>query len=222
MNRLMGIITYRCNDSGFNDFPESFYSEAMLFAQRKVARQYSLLNRHYTFNAKGSDLTKPLDLKLHSFQAETMVLINGKEYRRGNNLRFEKDRDLQLNNLEFGTNTFSEEINDKEYQLYFGTQNYLFNYYPRSEEDQIDLFYTADITIDDFDDESVTPIISSRYDEEVIKYSLLYVAEAGIGRFQGAKKEKYLSIYKLNSGKRDGTESGEKETFPTIQVFKVI
>ena len=76
--------------------------------------------------------------------------------------------------------------------------------------------------LDDFDDESITPIIPSQYDEEVIKYALLYIAEPAIAKFQGAKKEKYMTILQLNQNKTDLSQSGEKQTWPTLRMWKVI
>jgi hypothetical protein len=206
MSRLTEIVAYRCNDSGYNDLPESAYNEAILFTSRKVARNFSLLNRHYSFNVKTpneDDLVNPIELKLHSFGGETMVLVNNVEHKRTDNLR----------------------INDTEerlYQLYWGVQNYLFNYTFRTKDDRIDLFYTADITVDDYDDESITPIIPQRYDEEMIKFTILYLCEIAIARFTGAKKEKWITLFQFNKGKTEGTESGEVQTWPTLKVFKII
>lgn len=202
--RLIDILAYRCNDAYFDDFSQSVYEESMLFAARAVARKYSLLNRYYSFkaNAKNeSDKKAPLKLKIHSFSAETMVRVNEIEYSRTHDLRLD---------------------GEKIYQLYYGTDCYLFNYSPRNTEDRIDLLYTADITVDDFDDESITPVIPQRYDEDLLKNALLYISELGIAKFREEKKAKYMSIYKLNSNKSTGTESGEKRTWPTLQVFKVI
>ena len=205
MGRIKGIVSFRCSDIGFNDFPESFYDEAILYANRKVARKYSLINRWYAFTATAIDDNQkrvPITLRLHSFTAESLVMINGVEYTRADNLRLDSA--------------------ENEYQLSYGVQDYLFNYTHRGEEDNIQIFYTADITVDDFDDESIMPVVNSRYDDEVIKYALIYIAEAGVAKFGGATRDKFLTIYKLNTQKREGTESGEKETWPTIKVFKVI
>jgi hypothetical protein len=221
MNRIIGIMSYRCNDSSFNDFPPTFYDEALLFSQRKVARKYQLLNRVYSFVAKAidKDYSKYLELKIHSFTKETLVMINDQEYKRVDNLFLYKEEVLEINP---GLKESIPVITEKNYELYFGTQNYLFNYSPRTEEDNVSLFYTADITVDDYDDESVLPIIPASYDEEVIKYGLLYICEPAIARFQGVKKEKYLSIYKLNSSKTEPYEFGEQETYPQLKIFKVI
>lgn len=206
MSRLTEIVAYRCNDSGYNDLPESAYNEAVLFASRKVAREHSLLNRHYTFDVKTPDeldLIKPIELKLHSFSGETMVLVNNVEYKRSDNLRF-------------------NDTEEKLYQLYWGVRNYQFNYTTRTANDRVDLFYTADITVDDYDEESITPIIPQRYDEEMIKFTILYLCEIAIARFSAAKKDKWITIFQFNKGKTEGTESGEVQTWPTLKVFKII
>ena len=232
VDRLIGIITYRCNDSDFLDFPETFYEEAKLYASRKVARVFSLLSRHYSFkvhNPKDFNPHKYIDLKLHSFRQEITIMINGKEYTRVDKINKQHEhRDPETSLYDWQQHQYvdqplqQKEHEDNFYELRYGIQNYEFNYTNRSENDHIDLFYTADITIDDFDDESITPIIPSQYDEEVIKYALLYIAEPAVAKFQGVKKEKYMTILQLNQNKTDLSQSGEKQTWLTLKVFKVI
>ena len=203
MNKLIGILSVKCNDPGFNDFHEDEYLYSLVYSQRKVARKYSLLNRHYAFFVKG-DASVPVVLKLHSFTAEIMVKVNGVEYTRGDNQTLDPDNSI------------------KQYQLYYGTHDYLFNYTGREDGDIIEIDYEADITDDDLDDESITPIVPAKYDDEIIKFALLYLSEAGIAKFRDAKREKYEMIYKLNQRKIEGTESGEKQTWPEIKAYKVI
>jgi hypothetical protein len=232
IDRIIGIISYRCNDSSFIDFPQSFYEEAKLYASRKIARTFSLLSRHYTFtidNPKDFDPNKIIQLKLHSFREEISVMINGKEYTRVDKVIKPKEHhEVETSLYNWQEHQYinepiqREHRGDNYYQLSYGIQNYEFNYTNRSEHDRIDLFYTADITIDDFDDESITPIIPKQYDEEVIKYALLYIAEPAIAKFQGPKKEKYLTILQLNQNKTDLSQTGERQTWPTLKVFRVI
>lgn len=200
-------MKYICNDPNYNEFPQSFHREALLYAKRKIARKYGLLARRYVFTCYAKDEAEkknPVDLKIHSFDAESGIIINGNEYKRADNLRFVDDPAL------------------KQYQLYFGTQNYQFNYIPRSEADEVQLFYLADITVDDYDDESITPLVPEKYEDELLRKGLIYIAEAGISKFIGTISEKYLKIFRINSGKRVDTKLGEKQSWPDIKVFKVI
>jgi hypothetical protein len=203
--RLKDIIAYRCNDTDYYDFPESVYNEGMLFSAREVARRHSILHRYYSFTITTNDpleYQKPVPIRLHSFTAEELVRVNGIELTRSDNIRFHDNTNM--------------------YQLYYGVDGYLFNYTPRTPQDIIEIYYTADITVDDYDEESITPVIPQRYNEEIIRGALLYISELGIAKFKEAKNEKYMKIYKLNQNKRVGTETGEKKTWPTLKPFKII
>ena len=154
---LYNILAVRCSDTNYSDFLKSFHQEALKYANRKIARKYSLLTRYYSFKCIAENeqaALKPVKLKLHSFSEEIKILINDAEYDRGTSGKLDTEKN--------------------QYELYWGTDSYLFNYTNRSLEDVIQMTYMAEIGIDDFDDKSVTPIIPEKYDDEVLRYALIY------------------------------------------------
>jgi len=188
-NSLMGEIALRCNDINFKDFGKSTYERCFLRASRKVARRYELIQRIYEFDSEIPDysnlssdkqtekLNEEIIFNLSSFKAEYMVKVNNYEY----------------------TKVKRIEVGGYQYVLYRDENKILFNYSPRSENDKIELRYTADINIDDYDIEDLEPVIPSQFNEELISFACVEIAKLGIIKYansgEGKKYENILKLY---------------------------
>lgn len=191
-NPLLGEIALRCNDVAYKDFSKSIHERCFLRASRRVARRYHLIQRVYDFkieipnyenldnDKKEERLGRNSILYLPSFTAEYMVKINDYEY--------SKVKRINANNY--------------EYVLYRDENKILFNYSPRSKSDKIEIRYTADINIEDYDVEEIQPIIPSQYNEELISLACVEVARLGIVKFksseEGNKYTKVLQLYSMD------------------------
>ena len=210
-NRIIYRIARKCNDSAYSDFGMNEYAEELFEVKRKLARKYSILNRYYAFsvnidtekNTLEDAVKVPVRLNLQSFNGETIVRINGTEYKKASD-------QLML------------DCDNEEYVLFYDSQEYLFNYTRRTASDKVEIFYTSDITIDDYDDESILPVIPEVYEDELIKNTLISMCELGVSRFEGSKLKKYERLYKINVSKREEGKQGEAESWPELKVFKVI
>lgn len=191
-NSLIGEIALRCNDISFKDFSKTVYEKCFLRSTRKVARRYGLIQRISEFNSiilnydnlnedeKTTKLSENIILSLPSFKSEYMVKVNNYEY----------------------TKVIRININKYEYVLYRDENKIWFNYSPRTSNDIIELRYTSDINIEDYDIEEIQPIIPSEYNEELISLACVEIAKLGIVKYnesvEGGKYSNILRLYAID------------------------
>ena len=191
-------IALRCGDIDFKDFDSTIYERSLLKATRKLARKYELIQRIREFNVSISIpenededsyveekvlVNVPLDLM--SFKAEYKVLVNGYNHTKVNVIH----------------------KNQYEYVLYRDQNQILFNYSPRTKDDKVILYYTADINIDDYDIEELQPVIPSSYEEELLDLGTVIHARLGVVKFKGSDKgngyREAISMYSKNDSSLD-------------------
>lgn len=200
---LLSEIALRCSDTKYVDFPKQIYERAILYAERKIAFKYRVLNRYFSFKASG---TEEVALTIPSFAGEYRVTVNGVEYETGDKHELEET--------------------ETEYYLYFDSHAYKFNYTGRSEaEDDVVIYYNSDVNIEDYDLEETTPVLPKRYEEEVIAIAVSYIVKLALAKFTGMKLEKYLRIREeynsYNEDKVDGRLVPE-EKWTKLETFKFI
>lgn len=202
-DQLLSEVTLRCGDSEFKDFPKQHYERMLHRAKRSIARKYQLIQRKYSFKvtAKTEEAIKNnVSVYIPSFDAETLVLINGREYGKSarNKIRVvEAVEDIEMIS---DANSNIEDYNlsaEYSYQLFYDHRNLIFNYTPRTLSDDVELYYVSDINIDDYDEESFEPIIHSRYEESLIENTVVEMAKLGIGKFTGEKADKYKNMISM-------------------------
>jgi hypothetical protein len=186
---LISEIALRCDDISFRDFAFGIYEKCLLKASREVARRYHLIQRLYKFtfelnvssdasNEEIQPIYEDIPVGIPSFVSEYHVKVNGQQFLKEN-----------LQKQVAGTYT----LNRNQNQI-------LFNYYPRTEQDEIHIYYTSDINEDDYDVEELMPIIPSQYNEELISIGTMEIGKLGMVKFAGSEKgEKYGMAYKVNA-----------------------
>lgn len=196
---IISQISYRVGDSQYNDFNKENYEEALLFANKEIAKTYNILKRSFVFTNRKNEEIK---LNIPSFRAEYRVLVEGNEYEKVSPEDFQSDSDKY------------------HYYLTQDQNQYLFNYTNKSDNDNVLILYTADIEIDDYDLDETVPMIPSKYKQEQIAKAAVSIAELGIVRFTGEKLEQYnrvLMLYKPKSYK--DTDNEENRAWISIEPF---
>ena len=208
--KLISEIALRCGDIDFKDFDYIIYENTLLKASRKTARKYELIQRVRDFEVaisipEGEDEDNYVDkqikidvpLDLMSFKAEYKIIINNKEY----------------------TKVKVVEVNQYQYVLYRNENQILFNYSPRTKSDNITMFYTADINVDDYDIEELQPVIPSQYEEELQDLATVTQAKLGASKFKGSEKGKgYYALIGLYGQNEDNYNRNLVKDTPWIQV----
>jgi len=190
-NRILSEMALRCGDVGWKDFHKDIYERCFLRASRRTARRYQILQRVYSFNSvipvkETEDSTevlererqKPIVLPLISFIAEYRISVN----------------DVLYDKAEL------PEADKQQYALWRSHNQILFNYTPRTLNDEVIIHYTSDINEEDYDIEEIEPIIPSQYEEEVIGIGITELAKLGIAKYAGSERaEKYKEVLRLYS-----------------------
>lgn len=181
---LISQLALMTDDTEYKDFGKPIYEQAILKANRNIAKKYEIVNRHYSFVARG-DGVSDIELTIPSYKDEYKVMVNGTEYT--------KEEQTELRN-------------DEKYYLYNNSRSLLFNYTPRSLGDEINIYYVADITLSDYDLEETTPVIPSKYEDEQLEIALIHLVQLATAKFSGGKLEKYQRLrqeYRTNPDETD-------------------
>ena len=210
MINLISEKALRADDSNFNDLTKNHYKKALLKAQRKVAKRYNLVQRLYTAGIKsiyGKDYDSPNDtedikLPMTNFISEYEVTINERAYKKVDRLTAQSER---------------------EYVLERNHNEILFNYWIRSKNDSLKIYFTSDINEEDFDVETEAPIIPSQYNEELMALALADIAKYGIIKYSGSDKEsKFVNLsrmYGFNEKNLD-KELLKNDTWVNMEVYR--
>ena len=205
-------IARKCEDPYFNDFERSEYEEAIFFADKLLALRYKIL--HQCFNKEFFITTPPgenetdylqkilneaIALPIKNIDFVNDVIINSKQYSR------ELPAVVSQDGYQYSLETSSNEL--------------LFNYSPRANGDNVYIYYTSTIVLEDYDDYSA-PIIPARYEEERIKLATRNIAERGYAKFKEDKEKKYGKILSLNKDRGTKPELMEYTGPKRIKPFK--
>jgi len=219
---LMEEVRLRCSDSFCDDFDEEIYEQAIFRAIKKVAREYDLLQRYIKFSNKiiinpaDDTITEDelkltdIDLPIKSFRDEYKVTIGS----------LNTDTSIYDYYLYTKVTDHQVELDQYEYHLYRGLNSWKFNYSPRGTDDEVIIFYIMDPELDDYEDKNTSPVLPGKYDEEVQKRAIIYMAKLGIAKYKEDKKKKYQSIYLLEM-KEKGDDKIEPHRAPiNIKPFR--
>jgi len=199
---LISEIALRCGDTEYRDFQKEVYERAILFANRQIAKKYDLLKRYMGFKSYG---TEEQQLTILSFAGEYRVLINGSQYDRVNKHELDSTKN--------------------QYYLYYDSHSFLFNYTNALDGDNVVIYYTADIKIDDYDLEQTAPIIPGKYEDEQIAIAVSYLIRLAKAKFIGHKLEKYERLrteYGRSREKEYDSQLAPTTKWAQIKPFKYI
>lgn len=199
---LISEIALRCGDTEYRDFQKEVYERGILFANRKIAKKYDLLKRYMGFKTYGTEEQK---LTIPSFTGEYKVLVNGYQYDR-------------VNKGELNTN-------NKEYYLYYDSHSYLYKHTNAEDGDNVVIYYTADVKIEDYDLEETAPIIPSKYEDEQIAIAVSYMIRLAKAKFIGQKLAKYERLrteYGRNREKEYDSQLAPTTKWAQIKPYKYI
>ncbi len=179
-------LAIRCDDLSFKDFNKVEYEKILNRAKREIARKYRILTKIYTFQYRNDDNTEyePIELEIPGFLAEFRVKVNKKIYERSENKKLETDT----------------------YWLEFINNKILFDYYPRSKNDLILIYYTGEFNEEELEIEGIKSILPEQYDEEIIEYAMVELGRIGVTKFTDVNSERYkkysniLQVYRKQPG----------------------
>lgn len=179
---LLEELVGRLDDKYYDNFVEDFYRQSLYKGLKQTAKKYKIFERIAAFENTEDNF---IFLRLPSFSVERAVLVNDKEY-------VKKDPEEVL-------------VNDYSYSL---SSEQKFDYYPKTSKDKIVIYYLADVSIDDFDIEEISPIVDSKYREEIIVSAMLYVATTGLIKYaMSPLRSKYEMILSLYGSYKDNKDS---------------
>ena len=187
----------KCGDPFFRDFGKNIYSQAVFRAERGIAKRYNILDRLLTIpnpNASGE-----LTISPSNFNGEWRVSI----MRSGTETPHEYERcdDITVDNIEMKVS-----LPKYRYSLKYMTNKYVFKYNFPTANDIINIYYSSSIaseedytTLDDQGNPNLIPVLPNKYYEETVRRAVIYIAELGIGTFNGNKYKRFAGILKRYS-----------------------
>jgi len=180
---FVSTLAFRCGDTNFEDFTKSIYGQAVFDAQRKIIKKFNILERYIDYKVTLEEIDSDYDIPLYlnNFKAETRFIVNNIEYN-----QTERDR------LE--SKTYYIRFNDEQ-------SGWFFNYYGKSSEDIIRIYYISYGPISEESDG--TPVIPDIYYDELIRRAIIEIAKYGVITFKEGKKEKYMDLLRLYSDDRE-------------------
>lgn len=172
---LINEVALRLNDESFRSFPKHHYQRVLDRVKRQISRKYKLDKRIYVF--KNTIREGEIPIELPNYISPVSLKVNQQEY-------------TLVNNVDYHSS-------DYEYKLFRDYNKLHFEYNHRSDEDTIELIYTADITIKDDYYEDITPVIPEQYNEEIINHFVVEMCKLGISKYIGEEGRKYGTLIQL-------------------------
>jgi hypothetical protein len=204
---LISEISLKCGDPDYRDFSDVLYAQAVFRSQRKIAREYGILEKRFTKTIRANDIGRNFILP-PNFIAEFEVLVNG----------------ISMSKIDYlGEFTETLAISNgatNQYFVRFSEQRqWLFDYINKNIGDVVDIFYTS--TGEAAEDLDGTPLLPDTFYEEIIKRSIIYMCELGIAKFQAEKRDKYMNLYKLYVSKKEDYDLGINSTWIMLKPFSL-
>lgn len=198
---LVEEIALKCADSDYKDFDKNTYYHALYRATRTIAKRYSLFQKIYNFTLESltDDIEKDVILELPDFKEEINVFVN------------ESPLIKVATQIELTGQYYLRTI---ENELHFN-----YSIVEKSLKDDITIIYNA-YPHKESDNEYYIP---TKYEEELIRETLLYIAGLGVAKFKGDALEKYKRILELNIKpieKSPDPHLVENNNWVTMQVYK--
>ena len=225
-DKFIDEIALKVGDELFKDFPRKVYNQAVFRAQRELARKYGIVERKWTHTTTETEAerTNSIDLNELSYNADIYLDVNEVRYSKVNEL----SQPEIVNQTEPVTSIERdrfEEANLREYVIRYDGDRYTLDYTNKEEGDELVLIYKADVTSEsdyDLSGDNFQAILPNKFDEEIIRMGILYIAKVGIARFRAEKSDKYTKAYRLHSRPSRGTKTElEKDRqFISIEPFK--
>lgn len=236
---ILSEVLNLVDDVGYKDFDRGKYLNAWHRANRKVARRYHLFQKRYSFSPGEmlDDMSKDLMIDLPDMKEPILVNVNGvnlrkKDYQILDNkdmycyYMFRETDGTYLFNYVKGMSLVEEsyvsvaDISASVNQGVTERDTSEDSAWHKSADDIVVILYEA-LQERDFDETEY--VIPNNYEEELIEWTILYMAKYGIARFenQSEKLAKWARIH--NMYKKLGSidpEVAESKEPVRIQVFQ--
>lgn len=197
-NELVSEIALKCGDIYIKDFPKTVYAQALYRSQREIAKEFKILDRIWQYtNTSGAN---PIEITPLNFEGGiSRITITPLD---GNELIYkvvQLDEVLDENNIQ-----------EAYCALIYNTNKWTLYYNSAAENDVISIYYTASIVgEEDYEDTDsdgnvqLIPMLPDKYDEEIIRRSVRYIAKLGIANFAADKRDKYTKILQVYTRRDD-------------------
>ena len=214
-NDLLSEVALRCGDPLFKDFKKNIYNQAVYRANRIISRKYQLLERRWLHTVTTDEAVDATEIVIPqlNFDAEYKFIVTPTD---GSAVDFNKVN-----------NELSGDINDYQYYIRYYVNQYVLNYQPKVEGDIINLYYIAGISgVEDYEEldaegnTNIIPVLPQKYDEEVIRQSVIYMAHIGIASFDAEKSVKYKTLLQINSKQDFDPTLAKNSQWVTVKPYK--
>lgn len=196
---LVSDISFMCNDISFTDFKMTDYGAVLFKVQRELAKEYNILERVLFITLQKEDLEGEIILPVDNFIAEYKVLVNNTPL-------------TQVNRVE----------NSYEYRIYYNENHtWVFDYKTRSEDDEIEIYYTVDsIPGEEYDG---TVILPDKFYDEIIRKTANRIAKLGLIKFNDNDKErKYRKLLEITDNEKKDTDRKQlqrNDAWSTLKIY---
>lgn len=211
---LLSEIALKCGDIYFKDFPKNIYIQGLFRAQRSIAKELKILDRVWQYtNTTG---TSPIDITPLNFDGGAWRITVTPDD--GDELVYKK---VQVDEV------LNENNSDQAYcALMYNVNRWTLYYVGAAADDVISIYHTASISSEeDYEltdpegNAQLIPAIPNKYDEEVIRRTVRYIAQLGIANFAADKRDKYLRVLQVYTRKDDeNRELHLDKTRPFIKI----
>lgn len=206
-------VALKCGDPFFKDFPRNIYSQAVYRAQRKIAKDYNILDRIWTYtNSLGTSPVQVIPLNVNGIWKIDITVVDGNP--------------IEYTNSKLENVLESDATDDYLYHILYNANSNMLYYTNPAVEDTITVYYTSLIAGEEdyqpYDSEGnaiAVPVLPNKYLEEVIRHSVRYIAQLGIATFEEDKAKKYVRVLQLYTRRTDEvTETNLEKSRPWIEI----
>lgn len=183
-NELISEIALRLADVQYKDFEYNVYEQALLRADRMIAKKYQVITKMYSAVLEEQ---KEVILNLDNFKAEYLVAVDDKPLVKVTH----RIEDL----MEY---CYYLEVLDDKLRFAYKLSNTIDLADESTTSDSkhdVVILYTVIPDSEDYTDNNY--VIDNKYDEERILHAMEYLAKIGVAKFSGDKKAKYIDILKM-------------------------
>lgn len=165
----------KAGDPEMTRMEPTIYDHSLLVAFRKIAKKYGILENIFILKIKSKE-EGAIEISPTGFDKEFRVVLG--------------------ENFLVKDNAYNE-LSDYHYCLWENDGSFYFDYKPKAVNDQVFIYYSANVTNENFTKFN-HPVIPERYRDEIISHALNEVAKIGImSSFDEVNLQRYKSLLQI-------------------------
>ena len=206
-------VALKCGDPFFKDFPKNIYSQSVYRAQRKIAKDYGIMDRIWAYtNTLGTSPIQIIPLNLNGVWKIDITVVDGEA--------------IEYSEKKLEDILESDSTSDTYYHIMYNANSNMLYYTNPAVDDAISIYYTSLIAGEEdyepYDSEGnaiAVPVLPNKYFEEVVRHAVRYIAQLGIATFEQDKAAKYVRVLQIYTRRTDEvTERNLEKSRPFIEI----